>query len=152
MIDVAARGEEMISGSYHADNVAAAIMGHFTMVRGRGENLRVISIPVDLRVAVCLPRIKIETAKARRELPREIPLEEHTRDLSSAAMMVYEILREDAKRVGELMNEGFSERARKKLIPFYDEVKRIALERGAYGVTISGSGPAVFHHENRRGC
>lgn len=144
MIDISARGEEMISGSYHADNVSAAILGYFTVVKGRGGNLRAVSIPLKLRVAVCLPEIKVSTLEARRSLPEFISLEEHKEDLSTASMMVYEALRGNARRFSELMNRGIAERMRKKFIPFYDDVKRAALEAGAYGVTISGSGPAII--------
>ncbi|MBC7115393.1 MAG: homoserine kinase [Archaeoglobi archaeon] len=144
MIDISARGEEMISGSYHADNVSAAILGYFTVVRGRGRNLRAISIPLKLKVAVCLPEIRVATFQARRSLPEFISLEEHREDLSSAVMMIYEALRGNAEKFGELMNRGIAERLRKKFIPFYDEVKRAALESGAHGVTISGSGPAII--------
>jgi homoserine kinase len=144
MIDIAARGEEMISGEYHADNVSAALLGYFTAVRGKGKNLSAISIPIDIKVAICLPEIYLETSKSRRALPREIPLEDHTRNLSSAVMMFHAVMRGDVKAIGEFMNEGFAERARKHLIPFYDEVKRRALEEGAYGVTISGGGPSII--------
>ena len=33
---------------------------------------------------------------------------------------------------------------RKQLIPFFDEVKQTAIENGALGAGISGSGPTIF--------
>jgi homoserine kinase len=30
------------------------------------------------------------------------------------------------------------------MIPFYNDIKKIALDEGAYGVNISGAGPSIF--------
>ena len=46
--------------------------------------------------------------------------------------------------IGRSLIDLVAEPARKILIPFFDELKRAALDHGALGAGISGSGPSVF--------
>ncbi len=46
------------------------------------------------------------------------------------------------------MQDVVAEPIRSSLIPFYDEVKRKALEAGAIGCNIAGSGPSIFAFSN----
>ena len=50
----------------------------------------------------------------------------------------------DAKLVGKCVEDVIIEPVRSKLIPGFQAVKKAALDAGAKGCSISGSGPSVF--------
>ena len=143
-------GEAFTAGSPHYDNVAASLFGGFVILDlSRGMVLKYIPkkrIPVALVIPKSseLTQIK-KTAYARSLLPKQISLETHVKQSSSLAKLIYGILMEDLKILGEAISMDYVvEPSRAKIIPFYHEVKKLALSEGAYGVNISGAGPSIF--------
>ncbi|KYH36133.1 MAG: homoserine kinase (thrB1) [Candidatus Bathyarchaeota archaeon B23] len=55
LVRLAAVGEEAVSGSPHADNVSASLLGGFTIVSGDYEVLRLD--PPQLEIAIAVPEI-----------------------------------------------------------------------------------------------
>jgi homoserine kinase len=51
---------------------------------------------------------------------------------------------EDYGLLGRSLKDEIIEPVRSILIPFFDELKEIAMENGALGFGISGSGPSVY--------
>jgi homoserine kinase len=49
----------------------------------------------------------------------------------------------DIRMIGTGMNDEIAEPYRQHLIPGYQDVKRMGLEAGAAGVSISGAGPSL---------
>jgi len=76
-------------------------------------------------------------------LPKSVSLEDFVFEIGSASMMVVGILRNDLKLIGESMQNHVIDSVRGRLIPGYFDVRDSALQAGATGVTISGSGPAM---------
>lgn len=141
LVWLAAKGEIVSAGVEHADNVAAALFGGFTVVHGN----RVIALsPVDIGIVAILPDLVVNTREARAILPKTISLEDFVFNVGSASMMVVGMLRNDLKLIGENMQNHVIEPARARLITGYLDVKNSALRAGAPGVTISGSGPAMI--------
>ena len=141
LVWLAAKGEVVSAGVEHADNVAAALFGGFTVVHGN----RVVALsPVDIGIVAILPDLVVNTRDARRILPKSVSLEDFVFNVGSASMMVVGILRNDLKLIGESMKNHVIESARARLIPGYLDVRNSALRAGATGVTISGSGPAMI--------
>jgi homoserine kinase len=143
-------GEAFTAGSPHYDNVAASLFGGFVILDlSRGIVLKYVPrkrIPVALVIPKSsqLTQIK-KTAYARSLLPKQISLETHVKQSSSLAKLLYGILMEDLKILGEAISMDYVvEPSRAKIIPFYYEVKKLALSEGAYGVNISGAGPSIF--------
>ena len=50
----------------------------------------------------------------------------------------------DYELIGRSLQDEIVEPLRSKFIPHFDEIKKIALENGALGSGISGSGPSIF--------
>ena len=48
------------------------------------------------------------------------------------------------ERIGKSLQDVIVEPVRSILIPFYHQMKTLALEKGALGFSISGSGPSMF--------
>lgn len=141
LVWLAAKGEIVSAGVEHADNVAAALFGGFTIA----HNNRVVAFsPVNIGIVAILPDLVVNTKDARAILPKSVSLEDFVFTVGSASMMVVGMLRNDLKLIGESMQNRVIESARARLIPGYLDVRNSAFQAGAAGVTISGSGPAMI--------
>jgi len=145
LIPFAMEGEFLASGSYHADNVSPAILGGFTLVRGYNP-LEVIKIksPKDLYVTILHPHIEVKTSEARSILPKEIPLKTAIIQWGNLGGFISGLYTEDYGLMGRCLQDVVAEPYRKNLIPEFDNVKNTALENGALGCGISGSGPSIY--------
>lgn len=138
---IASQGEKAVSGAAHADNVAPAIYGGFVIV----HNGKIISLmPENIGIVAVHPDIVVSTQKARAILPKKILLDDASFNVGSAARMVAGMMKSDIRLIGESMENRVIEKMRSALIAGYAEVKKRAIEAGAAGVTISGSGPTMI--------
>ena len=149
LVKVAAMGEVAAAGAGHADNVAASVLGGFTMVQTFGESLFAIRLdpPTSLEVALAMPLIetpKSKTAMARAILPKSVPFENAIFNVRNAASIVAGFHLGDVAMIGRGMTDVIVEPARMRLIPNYEGVKKAAFDAGASGVAISGAGPSVI--------
>lgn len=128
-----------------ADNVAASLFGGFILVRSY-EPLDILQIPVpeDLWCAVIHPHVVVLTKDAREILPKEIPLAHSLRQSANVGGIMVGLLRGDYELIGRSLVDYIAEPYRSKLIPGFYEMKNAAMEAGALGASISGSGPSVF--------
>ncbi|MFB6136366.1 MAG: homoserine kinase [Halobacteriaceae archaeon] len=140
LVRVAARGEAAVSGEPHADNVAPAILGGFTVVTDE----TVTAVDASLPLVTCLPEAVVSTRDARAAVPESLSLAEMTDAVGHAASLVVGMSRDDPDIVGEHMTDGVVTPARADLIDGFAEVVAAAEDAGATGVTISGAGPAVL--------
>ncbi|MFB6078924.1 MAG: homoserine kinase [Halarchaeum sp.] len=140
LVRVAAEGEAAVSGEAHADNVAPAILGGFTVVRGDG----MFSVDADVPLVACLPDIVVSTRDARGVVPSSAGMDDVVHTVGSAATLTAGMERDDPSLVGRGMEERVVTPARARLITGYDRVCEAAREAGATGVTVSGAGPAVL--------
>lgn len=145
ILEFARQGEAVACGSAHADNVAPALYGGFTLVRGP-EPVEVVRVkPPRWFAAVVHPHLDLSTRKARKVLSRRVELADMTVNVGNAAVAVAAIYKNDIGLFGRaVMAEAVVEPARAPLIAGYAEVKRAALSAGAAGVSISGAGPSLF--------
>ena len=141
LVQFAAHGEKAASGVEHADNVAPAICGGFTIVH---KNKVISLMPEDIGIVAVHPDIVVSTRTARALLPGKMQLEDVSFNTASAASMVVGMMKNDIRRIGESMDNRVIEQARSGLIKGYSQVKKSALDAGASGVTISGSGPTMI--------
>lgn len=141
LVHLAAKGEKAASGVEHADNVASAIFGGFTIV----HKDKVISLmPENIGIVAVHPDIVVSTRTARALLPNMIRLNDASFNTGNAALMVVGIMKSDIKLIGESLENRVIEQVRSKLIKGYAQVRKCALDAGAAGVTISGSGPTMI--------
>ena len=138
-------GEEVACGSAIADNVAAAIYGGFVLVRSY-QPLEIVKLPVPtaLRVVAIHPQIEVKTKDAREVLPKEIPLKNAITQWANVGGLVSGLFTNDYTLISNSLVDLVAEPARKNLIPHFDNVKNSALNAGALGAGISGSGPTIF--------
>jgi len=138
-------GEEVADGSFHADNVAPCLMGGIVLIRSN-ESLDVhhLPVPANLYVAVVHPQIEILTRDARAVLSDSVPLKTVIHQLGGLASFITALYTSDLLLLGRSLRDYIIEPQRKALIPGFDCVQSIALQRGALGCSISGAGPSVF--------
>lgn len=152
LLDFAAEGEVSSAGVKHYDNVVASLFGGFAIVRTHPTlQFSRINAPKDLILVVCVPKIVTPAKKtkiARSMIPRTIALEDHTKNLANACMMVSGFQYQDTKLLASGINDIIVEPARKNLIPGYVKIKSNALRSGALAVTISGVGPSMIAFTN----
>ncbi|MEQ9412591.1 MAG: homoserine kinase [Cyclobacteriaceae bacterium] len=145
LIPFAMQGEQIASGAFHADNVAPALLGGFIIVRSN-DPLDIIQLgtPPDLFAVVIHPDVQIKTSESRKLLPSYVPLKDVVAQTGNLAGLVAGLLQHDYNLIGRSMNDAIIEPARASTILGFKELKKAALDAGALGAGISGSGPSVF--------
>jgi|SRR6476661_2130953 len=145
LVEFAMAGEEIASGARHADNIAPAVYGGFTLVRAMEPQIDIVALPAPpLWVSVVHPQIEVKTIESRAVLPREVPLPQAVRQWANVAGLVAGFLTADYALIGRSLEDVIVEPARERLIPGLAEARRRALAAGAIGGGISGSGPSIF--------
>lgn len=145
LVPFAMEGERLASGNAHADNVAPALLGGFTLVRSY-HPLDVIKLhtPQDLYMTVIHPQIEIKTADARSVIKDKIELKEAVHQWGNVGGLVAGLYTEDYNLIGRSLEDIIVEPLRSILIPEFQKVKEVAVQEGALGCGISGSGPSIF--------
>ena len=138
-------GEMAASGSAHADNVAASLFGGFVLVKNH-QPPDVISLPTPekLHCTIIHPKIEIQTKNSRLILRKDIPLKKAVTQWGNVGALVAGLFTDDYELIGRSLHDEIIEPVRSVLIPGYDKMKAAALEAGALGCSISGSGPSLF--------
>jgi len=144
VLEASAMGEELVAGSRHFDNVAAAIYGGFTVVSDLNTRTVLQVRPPVFRIIVAIPEISIATKRAREILPREVPMADAVCNVGWASGMIHAMMKQNVRMIGSYLDDKLALPYRKGLIPGYENVRDAAIEAGALGVSIGGSGPAVF--------
>ena len=145
LVQFAMEGERLASGVAHADNVAPALFGGFTLVRSY-EPLDVVCIPCppELFATVIHPQIEVKTSDSRRILKANITLADGIKQWGNVGGLVAGLFTNDYELIGRSLVDHIIEPIRSILIPGFDTVKSEALKAGALGCGISGSGPSIF--------
>ncbi|PQJ22918.1 homoserine kinase [Tenacibaculum sp. SG-28] len=138
-------GEVAACGSAIADNVSAAIYGGFVLIRSY-EPLDIIKLPVPdaLRLVAIHPQIEIKTKDAREVLPEKITLKDAVTQWANVGGLISGLYSNDYECIRNSLCDIIVEPVRKHLIPHFDTVKSTAIDAGALGAGISGSGPTIF--------
>ena len=141
----AMKGEALASNSEHADNLAPAIFGGFTLVKSTLPlDILQIPTPTELYATLIHPQIEIKTSDAREILPKEVLLKDAIAQWANVGSLIHALHTSDYKLIHRSLQDIIVEPYRKQLIPHFDDVKYTAIEAGALGCAISGSGPSIF--------
>ena len=146
LVACALRGEAAASGTAHADNVAPSVLGGIVLIRS-SDPLDLIRLPVPdaLRIVLVHPHARVLTAEARRRVAeRSFTIGQAVANLGNVAALVTALHRDDLALLGRSIQDALVEPIRAPLVPAFAEVKRAALDAGALGCSISGSGPSVL--------
>jgi homoserine kinase len=136
--------ESAVSGR-HADNVAAALFGGVVLIRSLDPiDVIRLSFPDELRVVIVAPEQSVRTEASRRRLPRTVALPVALAQAAAVGAFVTALATGDFDLQRRSIEDRIAEPARAPLLPGFVGAKRAAIEAGALGCSISGSGPAAF--------
>ena len=145
LVRFAMKGEALASGSEHADNLAPALLGGFTLIRGYDPlDIICIDCPAALFATVIHPHITLKTSEMRAVLSPEIPLKSAIRQWGNLGGLIAGLYTNDYGLIQRSLQDEIIEPLRKRYIPNFDLVKETALKNGALGAGISGSGPSIY--------
>ena len=145
LIRFAMEGEAIASGAAHADNLAPVLLGGFTLVRSN-KILDVIKLPnpKELVATIIHPKIELKTLHSRAILKTTIPLNKAIEQWGNLGALLSALYTEDYELLSRSIQDKVIEPYRAMLIPKFEETRQAALNAGALGSGISGSGPSIF--------
>jgi homoserine kinase len=125
----------------HPDNAAPASFGGFTVVRG--TTVERFSVSSRLAFVLLVPDLEIQTAAARKILPRQIDRLDAVESCRNACAIVAAFAGRNYEHLGGAFADRLHQPFRAKLIPFLPGVIAAAEKAGALGAFLSGSGSAI---------
>ena len=145
LTEFAMKGEALASSCEHADNIAPCIFGGFTLVKSNNP-LMVLQLPTpsNLYATIIHPQIEIKTSLSRDILPQTVSLKKAVKQWANVGALVHALHTNDHALFADSLKDYIVEPHRSKLIPKFDEVIKSAINAGALGGGISGSGPSIF--------
>lgn len=145
LVTCALEGERLGAGSAHADNIAPAICGGFVLVRrAMPPDIVRLPVPAGLTAVVVHPDLEIETSKARALLGTTVPLSEAVKQWANLGALIHSLHTGDFALMSRSLEDHIAEPRRAPLVPGLADIKRAAIEAGALGSSLSGSGPSLF--------
>jgi homoserine kinase len=136
--------EETVAGR-HLDNIAPSLLGGIVLVRSL-DPIDVVRLPIPdgLHVVLAHPAQRLRTSQARGVLPASLPRADVVHQLAQVGAIVAACYSNDLALLGRSIDDRIAEPARAPLLPGFVEAKRVAMEAGALGASISGAGPTAF--------
>ncbi|MDZ7657847.1 homoserine kinase [Fodinibius sp.] len=145
LLGFAAEGERIACGTPHLDNVAPSLFGGFVFIRSQQPpDVFELDCPISLFATVVHPQIEIKTEDTRKILHRNVSLQKAVTQWGNVGGLVAGLLKGDYGLISRSLQDVIIEPVRSVLIPGFDDVKKAALDAGALGSGISGSGPSIF--------
>ena len=145
LTEFAMKGEAIASQCEHADNLAPALFGGFTLVKSV-KPLEVLQLPTpkDIYATVIHPLIEIKTSESRAILPSKVVLRNAIHQWANVGSFVHALHTNNYELLSRSLKDVVVEPYRSQLIPSFKEVKQAVLDNGALGCSISGAGPSIF--------
>ena len=129
----------------HADNVAAALYGAFTVAlpSDDGPVATRIAFPRAWRICLFIPREPLSTESARAVLSDNVSRADAVFNIAHAAALLAAVLRSDGALLSIAMADRLHQPARAHLVTGLADIMAAARGAGAFGAALSGAGPAV---------
>jgi homoserine kinase len=144
---LAGRAEALVSGSPHLDNVLPCLAGGLQLLMPDRDGLpdaRALPWPEDLVLVMISPDFELSTHHSRQALPRRFDLARTVGFAGNLAAFVHALDTGDRDLLRRCLRDPLAEPHRAALVPGFRAAQAAALEAGAWGCTLSGSGPALF--------
>jgi homoserine kinase len=145
LVPHAMEAERIACGSAHADNVAPSLLGGFVLVRDY-QPLDVIRVDAteNLFCTLIHPHLELKTEDSRKVLRHSISLKDTITQSGNIAGLMLGLTKPDYALIGRSLKDVIAEPIRAAFIPGFDVMRTVAVDAGALGFGISGSGPTVF--------
>ncbi|MGC8650637.1 MAG: homoserine kinase [Hydrogenobaculum sp.] len=138
----------------HPDNLVPALVGGFNVCLKDEEQtlFNKIDFPEELKIIAIIPDIKISTEEARKILPQKIDIKDAIYNIQRSNLLLSSLVSKRFELLKEAVKDKLHQPYRKSLIPFYDDIEKIAYDNGAKAVFISGSGSTIGVFTLRNEC
>lgn len=144
LLESCLEAEAAVAGR-HADNLAPSLLGGIVLVRSLDPpDTVMLPTPAGLTVVLVHPDQRMRTAVARAALPDTVTRDVAIHQMAQVAAMVAALYSGDLALLGRALDDRIAEPARAPLLPGFTAAKRAAMDAGALGASISGSGPTAF--------
>lgn len=135
----------------HPDNVAAAVMGGLQLVvteaQDTGESTLYtvpVSVPAAIHAVLFIPETRIATADARAALPQQLPVPDAVHNMARVALLVAGMATNHPEYLSVATQDKLHQPYRQPLFPAMKLLMKAALDAGALGAFLSGSGSTVL--------
>ena len=130
----------------HPDNVAAAVLGGLQLVVSNGNQIfsAPINVPAEIRAVLFVPELRIATSDARDVLPQTVSWGDAIFNMSRASLFVAGMATNHPEYLLEATRDKLHQPYRQPLFPAMKLLFQAALDAGALGVFLSGSGSTVL--------
>ena len=135
----------------HPDNVAAAVMGGLqlvvTIAHDTGESTLYtvpVSVPAELHAVVFIPETRIATADARAVLPQQLSVADAVHNMARVALLVAGMATNHPEYLAIATQDKLHQPYRQPLFPAMKLLMKAAMDAGALGAFLSGSGSTVL--------
>lgn len=130
----------------HPDNVTPALYGGVTLSIPTAEGIlpRVLTQSPKVKAVVVIPDTPLNTTKARGILKPDVSRKDAVFNISHAGLLIEAFIREEYSLLKEGMRDMLHQSQRAVLMPGLLETLDAALQAGAYGAALSGSGPTLI--------
>ena len=138
-------GEKYASGGLHADNVAPSLLGGLVLCPHELLPQTVsLSVPSAVSSVLLHPGLQVSTADSRMSLARGYDMEQWLEQQGYLAGFIAACEKDDHALLKACLKDVIIEPQRADSVPCFARIKEAALAAGAYGCSLSGSGPSIF--------
>lgn len=125
----------------HADNAAASLLGGLVAVAG-GHAIRV-TVRREPALVVWIPDRESSTKASRKKLAEQVSLDDAVFNVGRSALLVAALAEGDVDALRTATEDRLHQDVRLASLPDSRAALRSALDAGAWGAWLSGSGPSV---------
>ena len=129
----------------HPDNAAPALLGGLVIGTLTPEGIESVRLePRDLKAVVAVPDFAVSTTAARRALPDHVPHRDAVFNVGRSGLLLGALATGEYGLLRVAMQDRLHQPYRSHLVPGLEDAIEAAVENGAYGACLSGSGPTVL--------
>ena len=134
----------------HPDNVAAAVLGGMQLVimdqtiAGNRLYTVPVNVPPELHAVVFVPDVRISTEDARSVLPEKVAIADVVHNIGRVGLLVAAMATNHLEYLTIATQDRLHQPYRQPLFPAMKVIFQAALDAGALGVFLSGSGSTVL--------
>lgn len=131
----------------HPDNVVPALVGGCRLSATREDGTwEICDVPwlPEIVPVVAIPNFELSTATARAVLPSSYSRADTIFNVAHLGLLLRGLATGQATWLQTALQDRIHQPYRQSLIPGYEAVRQVAIAQGAYGLVISGAGPALL--------
>jgi homoserine kinase len=119
---------------------------------GERTSVHPLPVPDELFCSWIHPHLAVDTGMARAALGATIELARAATQWGNVAALVSALHESDYELLGSALVDVVAEPVRHRFVPGFHDVRAAALDAGALGGSLSGSGPSMFALCRGRSC